>query len=65
MTAGSVAATEAVSVDASTPLGEAAELMAEHATSHLVVTSTRREMPVGIVSSLDVATALAWGRHAD
>ena len=65
VTAGSVAATEAVSVDATTPLAEAAQLMAEHATSHLVVTSTRREMPVGIISSLDIAAALAWGREAD
>ena len=54
VTAGAVAATEAVCVDPSTPLEEAARLMAEHETSHLVVTSSRREMPVGIISSLDI-----------
>ena len=64
VTAGEVAATEIVTVDAATPLVEAARLMAEHDTSHLVVTSARQAMPVGVISSLDVVTALAWGRDA-
>jgi CBS domain-containing protein len=59
-TAGEAARTEVVTVDPSTPLQEAAELMDEHATSHLIVTSDGQ--PAGVVSSLDVAGALAWGR---
>jgi hypothetical protein len=31
-----------------------------HQSSHLIVTSERH--PVGVVSSLDVGGALAWGR---
>jgi len=61
--AGEVATTQIVTVDPATPLAEAAQLMAEHNTSHLVVTSPRRSMPVGIISSLDIAAALAWGRE--
>jgi CBS domain-containing protein len=47
-------------VDPSTPLEEAAKLMDEHVTAHLLVTSEGQ--PVGVVSSLDIAGALAWGR---
>jgi CBS domain-containing protein len=63
VTAGEVAATEIVTVEPATPLAEAAQLMAEHETSHLMVASAKREMPVGILSSLDIAAALAWGRE--
>jgi CBS domain-containing protein len=34
--------------------------MDEHHSSHLIVTSEGH--PVGVVSSLDIAGALAWGR---
>jgi CBS domain-containing protein len=44
----------------SLPLTEAARLMIEHATTHLIVVD--RDRPVGVVSSLDVAGVLAWGR---
>ena len=59
-TATDAARTEVVTVDPSTPLAEAARLMDEHGTAHLIVTSGGR--PAGIVSSLDIAGALAWGR---
>jgi CBS domain-containing protein len=59
--AGEIAATEVVTVEPATPLVEAARLMTERETSHLVVTSPRRSMPVGIISSLDIAAGLAWG----
>ena len=59
-TAADAARTEVVTVDPTTPLTEAAALMDRHDTSHLIVTSGGR--PAGIVSSLDVAGALAWGR---
>ena len=59
-TAADAARTEVVTVDPSTPLRHAATLMDEHAGSHLIVTSGGH--PVGVVSSLDIAGALAWGR---
>ena len=59
-TAADAARTEVVTVDPTTPLAEAAALMDRHDTSHLIVTSGGR--PAGVVSSLDIAGALAWGR---
>jgi CBS domain-containing protein len=58
--AADAARTEVVTVDPSTPLEEAARLMDEHGTAHLIVTSEGQ--PAGVVSSLDIAGALAWGR---
>jgi CBS domain-containing protein len=57
--AGALASTEVVTVDAVEPLQHAAQLMAEHQLTHLLVVSGAR--PVGIVSTLDVAGCLAWG----
>jgi CBS domain-containing protein len=59
-TASDAARTELVSVDPSTPLAEAARLMDEHHSSHVIVTSEGH--PIGVLSSLDIAGALAWGR---
>jgi CBS domain-containing protein len=59
-TAADAARTEVVTVDPSTPLREAAALMDQHGGSHLIVTTGGH--PVGVVSSLDIAGALAWGR---
>ena len=57
-TAGGVASTEVVTVALDEPLGRAAQLMAEHELTHLVaVDATGR--PLGIVSTQDVAAALA------
>jgi CBS domain-containing protein len=60
LTAADLAATEPVTVDPETPLVEAARIMEEHGTAHLIVAEGRR--PVGMVSTLDIAGALAWGR---
>jgi len=60
LTAGKLAATEPVTIELTTPLGEAAQLMDEHATAHMIVVESGR--PVGMVSTLDLAGALAWGR---
>ena len=57
--AAEIARTEAVTTEAGTPLPEAARLMAEHGTSHLIV--IRGARPIGMVSGLDVAAAIAWG----
>jgi len=59
-TAGDLAATEPVTIEPTTSLAEAAKLMDEHATAHLIVVEDRR--PVGMISTLDLAGALAWGR---
>ena len=60
MTAGDIAITEPVTVEASLPLDEAVRLMAEHDTAHLIV--AERGWPVGMLSTLDIARVLAWGR---
>jgi CBS domain-containing protein len=59
-TAAEAARTEVVTVEPATPLSEAAQLMDEHATAHLIVVSGGQ--PTGVISSLDLAGALAWGR---
>jgi CBS domain-containing protein len=48
-----------VTVRAEADLGRAAELMAHFGTSHVVVTEDGGGRPVGILSSLDVAAAVA------
>jgi CBS domain-containing protein len=48
-----------VTVRAEADLGRAAELMAHFGTSHVVVTEDAGGRPVGILSSLDVAAAVA------
>lgn len=60
-TAGELAATEIVTVGPSELIGEAARLMAEHESSHLVVAEGGR--PVGVISSLDVAQGITVSRH--
>jgi CBS domain-containing protein len=57
--AGSVAATEIVSVEPSEPLERAADLMHEHRLSHLLVVDGG--VPVGMISTLDIAGVIAWG----
>jgi len=57
--AGELASTEIVTVEMGERLGRAAQLMAEHQLTHLIVVSGAR--PVGIVSTLDVAACLAGG----
>ena len=56
--AGAVAASPVVTVTPEVPLEHAAALMTEHQTSHLVV-ETDGGLPVGVISSLDLARALA------
>jgi CBS domain-containing protein len=56
--AGTIAASPVVTVTPDVPLERAASLMAENETTHLLVTSAEG-LPVGVVSTLDVARALA------
>jgi CBS domain-containing protein len=55
-----ITATEPVTVEPSLPLVDALRLMDEHETTHLIVADRGR--PVGILSTLDIAGVLAWGR---
>ena len=59
LTAGNLAALELISVGPDDALGHAAQLMAEHDVAHLIVATDDR--PVGILSTLDVARAVASG----
>jgi CBS domain-containing protein len=58
--AGEVARTEVLTVTPEDPLGRAAQLMAEHEVTHLVVVQPHSGHAVGVVSALDVANMLAW-----
>jgi len=60
VTVGEIAKTEPVTVEPSLSLDAAAQLMDEHNTSHLIVMQGQR--PIGVLSTLDVAGVLAWGR---
>lgn len=53
-----VAGTEALSLPASETLARAAQLLSDHRVSHLIVRNERRD-PVGVVSTLDIAAAVA------
>lgn len=59
--AGSLAATEIVTIAPEDDVHRAAQLMSEHECSHLVVVAPDVRRPVGVISSLDVVQALAWG----
>jgi CBS domain-containing protein len=58
--AGALASTEVVTIEEAEPLERAAQLMAEHQLTHLLVVS-RQARPIGIVSTLDVAACLGHG----
>ena len=60
-TAGRIAATDVVIVEPSDTLEHAAQLMADHQTSHVVVVEPVTGEPVGILSTLDIARYHAAG----
>jgi CBS domain-containing protein len=62
VTAGELAGSNAIVIAPADKLKHAAELMSEHGVSHLMVCRTPTARPVGIISTLDLAGALAWGR---
>ena len=57
-TAAEAAGTPLLTVESSTTMAEAARLMAEHQLGHLVVVSRHERLPIGVISTLDVARAL-------
>jgi CBS domain-containing protein len=58
-TAGELAATPALTVATTDPLTRAVQLMVEHEAAHLVAVEPRSMRPIGVLSTLDVARALA------
>jgi CBS domain-containing protein len=61
MVAYEAAATPAVTVAPDESLARAAQLMREYTTSHLIVVDRVTDEPLGVISTLDIAGALAWG----
>jgi len=59
VTAGMVAASPVVAVAPEETLARAAQLMSEHASAHLLVVDTETRLPMGVLSTLDIAGALA------
>jgi CBS domain-containing protein len=61
-TAAELAGASAIFIGPAEPLRRPAELMSEHGVSHLVVSTAPAARPVRIISTLDLAVVLAWGR---
>ena len=61
LTAGEMALEPTFTVEPSTPLREAAELMLTHSTTHALVIDASTQRPIGMLSTLDIAGILAWG----
>lgn len=64
LTAGATAVTPLVSVAADSSIAEAGSLMAQYGIAHLAVRDPGSEHPIGVVSTLDVARAVAGGHGA-
>lgn len=63
-TAGGSAATPVVLVSPAETLERAAQLMTEHAVSHLVVVDPATHGPVGVLSTIDIAGSLTEGKES-
>lgn len=61
-TAGEIAAGDLPTVSAGERLDRAGQLMVEHEVSHVLVVDPSSKRPVGVLSTLDVAGVLGWGR---
>lgn len=61
LTAGATAVTPLVSVEADSSIGEAGSLMAQYGIAHLAVTDPDSRRPIGVISTLDIARAVAAG----
>jgi CBS domain-containing protein len=58
-TAGTAAATPVVMITPEQPVRRAAELMTQYRTAHLIVVDPGSSRPIGVISTLDVARAVA------
>jgi CBS domain-containing protein len=61
LTAGQTAVTPLVSVSADRPIAEAGGLMSMYGIAHLAVTDPDSRRPIGVISTLDIARAVAVG----
>jgi CBS domain-containing protein len=59
LTAQQVAATPALTLATADPLARAIQVMVEHEVSHVIAVERHSGRPIGVVSTLDVARALA------
>ena len=64
LTAGATAVTPLVSVATDCSIAEAGSLMAQYGIAHLAVTERLSRRPIGVVSTLDIARAIAAGHGA-
>jgi CBS domain-containing protein len=60
-TAAAMVRHELVNVEPATPLRDAVKLMLTHHAAHLLVVDPRRQQPIGVLSTLDIAGVMAWG----
>jgi CBS domain-containing protein len=60
--AASCATEDPLMVKPSEPLRDAVELMRRHGLTHVLVGDPESDRPIGVLSSLDVAGIVAWGR---
>lgn len=61
LAAGEIAATEPVTASPFDSLAAVAQMMGEHDVAHVVVVDDKDREPMGVVSTLDLARALAGG----
>jgi CBS domain-containing protein len=61
LSAGTTAVTPFVTVAADSTIGEAGSLMAQYGVAHLAVTDPGSRRPIGVISTLDLARAIAAG----
>ena len=62
LTAGEAATGEILEARADERLADAARRMAEHGVTYMLVVDDRNGRPVGVLSTLDIAGILGWGR---
>ena len=61
LTAGATTVTPLVTVEADRSISEAGSLMAQYGIAHLAVTEPVSHRPIGVISTLDIARAVAAG----
>lgn len=59
LTAGAAAVTPLVEISADRPIADAGGLMAAYGIAHLAVTEPETRIPIGVISTLDIAKAVA------
>jgi CBS domain-containing protein len=59
--AGALALQPVITVDPTTPLRKAGELMLASGVTHVVVVQPESQRPIGVLSTLDIVGVFAWG----